>query len=110
MTGRRKDTLRSGVKLTLAAVPKRGFDIGGFACQEVKAPGRGLPFYKLKVVPCGSKVSADYLGICESQTRLPLKRKEASLCSTAFGLLQFVLGLGVFCGFGQQLGCSNGEG
>ena len=60
----------------------------------MKASSRSLPFYKLKVGPCGSQVPADNLGICQSQARLPLQPKETFLSSIAFDLLQFALGLG----------------
>ena len=76
----------------------------------MKASSRSLPFYKLKVGPRGSQVSADNLSICQSQARLPLKTNEAFLCSATFDLLQFAQRLGALCGFGEQLGSRNGEG
>ena len=76
----------------------------------MKASSRSLPFYKLKVGPCGSQVPADNLGICQSQARLPLRPKETFLSSMAFELLQFAIGLGVRSGLGEQLASRNSEG
>jgi hypothetical protein len=76
----------------------------------MKASTCGLPFYKLKVGPCGSHVSAEYLGICQSQACLPLQPKKAFLYSMAFDLLQLALRLGALSGLGEQLGSRNGEG
>jgi hypothetical protein len=95
------------LELILTAVPKGSFGTGSFARPQVKAFGRGLPLYKFKVDVCGGQVATNYLGICQSQARLPLQAKQASLRSAAFDLLQFAFSFSFLCGFGKQFSSSN---